>query len=621
MIDLVNVTDQNGVCAIGYTADGEYVQFPIDIPAGEYDITLRSASDTGSDASQTLTLNGSNLGALATTAQGWETYGSTTLRGVSISGGANVLTVTFTGAASNLNYIEITEADDTIASSSEASSSSAASSTGGGNMLGTVIDDNDYNPAKSKGVMRYGNPEFYLGGFEAGNYACFDNVNLTGVKSLNLRYGRLHDSIGRVAVYLGSAAITEDPAAVNPEQGTNIGEFETTTTGAYENFDNVAFRLNAPVEGEQTLCFRAVFGGGVMNLDHFTLSDVETGQNLTPTDYSFTAPTAPTQLPAISVANGQVLFGGEAKSIAGVSLFWSNFGWGGSGFYTKETVKSLKDNWNAKLIRVAFGTDDYGSYFDDFWSHRLKLFEVVNAAIENDMYVIIDWHAHVIQSDPTNPARNPTAFFKEMAEKYGSYNNVIFEIFNEPLNEDWSTSIKPYAEGVIDTIRDAGTNNLIIVGTRNWSQRVDEAANDPINRTNIAYTLHFYADTHRDDIRGYARTAINGVPGKEKIALFVTEWGTVAAAGTGNANARETLIWMDFLKENNISHANWALVDNQTIERINPASDQHGSSILNLGSDFYGNWSTGDLTESGNLVMDILENWDNWDSWNKAPYQ
>ena len=615
-MDLVNVTDQNGICAIGYTTDGEYAQYPIDIPAGEYDITLRTASDTGSDATQTLALNGSSLGALSTAAQGWETYGSTTLRGVSISGGANVLTVTFTGAASNLNYIEISEADNTATSSSQVTSSSAASSTGGGNMLGTVIDDNDYNPNKSKGVMRYGSPEFYLGGFEAGNYACFDNINLTGVKSLNLRYGRLHDSISRVAVYLGSAAITEDPAANNPEQGTNIGEFETTSTGAYENFDNVSFRLNNPIEGEQTVCFRAVFGGGVMNLDHFTLSDVDTGQNLTPTNYTFTAPTAPTQLPAISVDNGQVLFGGEAKSIAGVSLFWSNFGWGGSGFYTKETVKSLKDNWNAKLIRVAFGTDDYGSYFDDFWSHRLKLFEVVNAAIENDMYVIIDWHAHTIKSDPTNPARNPTAFFKEMAEKYGSYNNVIYEIFNEPLDENWSGSIKPYAEGVINTIRAIDPDNLIIVGTRNWSQRVDEAANDPINGTNIAYTLHFYADTHREDIRNFARTAI-----EKKAALFVTEWGTVAAAGTGNANARETLLWMDFLHENNISHANWALVDNLTKERTNPASDKHGSSILNLGSDFYGNWSTGDLTESGNLVMDILENWDNWDSWNKAPYQ
>jgi hypothetical protein len=80
------------------------------------------------------------------------------------------------------------------------------------------------------------------------------------------------------------------------------------------------------------------------------------------------------------------------------------------------------------------------------------------------------------------------------------------------------------------------------------------------------------------------------------------------------SDSNETLAWMDYL------HANWALVDNNTKERINPSSDKHGSSILNLGSDFNGNWSTGDNT-SGELVMDILENWDNWDAWNKAPYK
>ena len=34
---------------------------------------------------------------------------------------------------------------------------------------------------------------------------------------------------------------------------------------------------------------------------------------------------------------------------------------------------------------------------------------------------------------------------------------------------------------------------MIIVGTPNWSQDVDIAANDPINSyNNIAYSLHFY---------------------------------------------------------------------------------------------------------------------------------
>ena len=40
------------------------------------------------------------------------------------------------------------------------------------------------------------------------------------------------------------------------------------------------------------------------------------------------------------------------------------------------------------------------------------------------------------------------------------------------------------------------SSNLIIVGTPFWAQNVDEAADDPLSGTNIAYTLHFYAGSH-----------------------------------------------------------------------------------------------------------------------------
>ena len=39
-------------------------------------------------------------------------------------------------------------------------------------------------------------------------------------------------------------------------------------------------------------------------------------------------------------------------------------------------------------------------------------------------------------------------FFAEMAQKYGKYDNVIFEIFNEPTQIDW-VDVKSYADNMI----------------------------------------------------------------------------------------------------------------------------------------------------------------------------
>ncbi len=57
------------------------------------------------------------------------------------------------------------------------------------------------------------------------------------------------------------------------------------------------------------------------------------------------------------------------------------------------------------------------------------------------------------------------------------------------------------------------------------------AAGSPLSYDNIMYSLHFYAGTHKADLRNKAKKAINA-----GLALFVTEWGTTDASGNGNVD-------------------------------------------------------------------------------------
>ena len=70
--------------------------------------------------------------------------------------------------------------------------------------------------------------------------------------------------------------------------------------------------------------------------------------------------------------------------------------------------------------------------------------------------------------------------------------NVIYEICNEPNGgTSWST-IKKYAEKIIKGIRTYDKKAVILVGTPNWSQDVDQAALSPVSkkyRKNVMYTL------------------------------------------------------------------------------------------------------------------------------------
>ena len=277
---------------------------------------------------------------------------------------------------------------------------------------------------------------------------------------------------------------------------------------------------------------------------------------------------------------------GDPVSFAGNSFFWSNDNWGGERYYEPEVVSWLKKDWNTTIVRAAMGVEDPGGYLDNRTANKNRVKTIVDAAIDEGLYVIIDWHSHHAE-DNTNEA---VLFFQEMAELYGEHDNVIYELYNEPLDISWSNIIKPYAVSVITAIRAIDPDNLIVVGTPEWSQRVDLAAADPITGfSNIAYTLHFYTIYHQQWLRDRANAALD-----DGIALFVTEWGSIGYSLVDP----EANKWMTWCFDNKISHCNWAVNDKE-----------EEWSILVPGASTSGGWGNDDLTDAGKLAKNIIMNW------------
>jgi endoglucanase len=277
---------------------------------------------------------------------------------------------------------------------------------------------------------------------------------------------------------------------------------------------------------------------------------------------------------------------GQPVSLAGNSFFWSQ--WQGQ-LYNARVVEWLKKDWKSSIVRAALGIHADG-YLGHPEAEKAKVCAVVDAAIAADLYVIIDWHDHHA-NEHTDLA---VAFFQEMARKYGRDPHVIYEIFNEPTTGlTWDREVKPYAEKLVAAIRAIDPVNLIIIGTPNWSQDVDIAAAHPVAGANLAYTLHFYAATHKQKLRDKALVALQkGLP------LFVTEWGTCKADGNGSVDVESTTAWMAFMREWQLSHCNWAISDKK-----------EAASILIPGAAPEGHWRDQQLTESGRVAREWIRSW------------
>lgn len=280
---------------------------------------------------------------------------------------------------------------------------------------------------------------------------------------------------------------------------------------------------------------------------------------------------------------------GTPTQLVGMSFYWSI--WGGEKYYNRAVVDWLVKDWQVSLVRAAVAVEPTGGYLTQAATQTARAKTIVDAAIANGVYVIVDWHAH----DANLHVPEAKAFFEEMARTYGNTPNILWEIWNEPdgtggsLGADSWSDIKTYANEIIPVIRKY-SKNIVVVGTPNWSQGVDQAAAFPVNDANTAYTLHFYARTHGKALRDRADAAL-----AKNIAIVLTEWGTTHSDGGSSKNPGIDTVaaaaWLQWAADRKISWANWSMVN-----------FTESSAALAAQASTNGGWPVSDLSASGAWV-------------------
>lgn len=264
----------------------------------------------------------------------------------------------------------------------------------------------------------------------------------------------------------------------------------------------------------------------------------------------------------------------NAVVLHGMSFGWHNY-W--PRFYNAGAVKWLYKDWGCSVVRAAMGVEPDSGYINKPEWSKEKIKAVADAAIHEGIYVIIDWHSHHIR---LNEAKQ---FFTEMAAAYGKYPNIIYEIFNEPVHDTWK-EVKDYSIEIIKTIRAIDKDNIILVGNPHWDQDINLVADDPITGfKNIMYTMHFYAATHKQELRDRCDYALN-----KNIPIFISESAGMEASGDGAIDYAEWNRWITWAEAKKISWLTWSVADkNETCSVLFPSAKSNGE------------WKEKDLKESG----------------------
>ena len=259
-----------------------------------------------------------------------------------------------------------------------------------------------------------------------------------------------------------------------------------------------------------------------------------------------------------------------------------------SKYVNLNTFEGIHNEFLNNVFRLSLYTSENG-YCECSETKKEQLYNTVVAGIEAatklDCYVIVDWHMlgaeNVNDKNPLYYMEEAKVFFDKISKQFKDYDNVLYEIMNEPSGSTTWADCKKYAETIIPIIR-KNSDGIILVGNPKWSADLDSVMNDPlVGYSNIMYTFHFYANDSYNQKR-LTNAYDKGFP------VFVTEHGGMEASGDGAIDYDSVKKWYTEMDKRNISYVAW-----------NISNSKGSASIIKYGDSTMTNFSDAHLKEWG----------------------
>ena len=242
---------------------------------------------------------------------------------------------------------------------------------------------------------------------------------------------------------------------------------------------------------------------------------------------------------------------GDIVTLHGVNI--ASLEWQNNGDHVEESVKRAIDDWKVNLIRLPLAQDRWfgkmTNQTDNGLAYRKIVDYLVSVCAQSHVYIDLDLHwsdcgKWVNEGGKLGqhnlPDENSILFWRDVATRYKNYPNVIFGLYNEPHDAEWTvwlnggtvtdkpsrwerdqTQIMFPAVGIqqlCDAVRATGAKNIVTASGLDWGYDLSGVLKGfALKGTNIIYETHPLPEQRRLG-QVFWRS-------QHEVPVYVGEWG------------------------------------------------------------------------------------------------